>query len=129
MKKTRLKSVSSKRRKTQKKRRSFVAEILASRPDCEAGAIIFEAYRNHTIDRKANLGCLGVGRSTEVHEPLTRARAPGEETILDPDNSVAICSACHRWIHDNVAEATKLDLLVSVGINDERFPKIFKRRE
>lgn len=127
MKRTPINPMSKKRKKVQKKRRSFVAEILRDRPDCEAGATIFEFYKNKTITR-ANIGCMGTACSSEVHEPLTRARAPGSETILDPKNAVALCSACHRWIHDNVAEATELELLVSVGLVDENFPKIFKRR-
>lgn len=49
--------------------------------------------------------------ATELHEPLTRARAPGAETILDPENSIAVCPGCHRWIHDHPAEATRLGLL------------------
>ncbi len=90
-----MRRVSIKRAATAQKRRAFVAEQLALRPRCEVQVP----------------GCFG--RSTELHEPLTRARAPGEETILDVSNSVAICRACHTWVHSHPAEATKRGLLRS----------------
>jgi hypothetical protein len=49
-------------------------------------------------------------RSTELHEPLTRARG-GD--ILDKYNTVAICRNCHNWVHDHPESATKLGLLRS----------------
>ena len=36
-----------------------------------------------------------------------------EAHILDAANSVAICRMCHRWVHDNVAEAKKIGLIKS----------------
>lgn len=90
-----MRRVSAKRAATNVKRSAFVREQLSARPFCEV--------------RRA--GCYH--HASELHEPLTRARAPGEETILDPANSVAVCRVCHTWIHSHPAEATALGLLRS----------------
>jgi 5-methylcytosine-specific restriction endonuclease McrA len=41
-------------------------------------------------------------RSTEVHERLSRGRGG---SIIDPNNCVALCAGCHRWITGNPAAA------------------------
>lgn len=41
-------------------------------------------------------------QATEVHEVLTRARGG---SILDKDNCVALCHACHAWITTHPKEA------------------------
>jgi len=113
--KTRLRAKSPKRLALDEKRRAFVAEQMAKRRWCEA----CERIGDHTGDVKVVGGfrrwvhCALF--STELHEPLTRARAPGPETILDPANSVAICPFGHRWIHDHPAAATQLGLLIPSG--------------
>ena len=58
--------------------------ILARRPACEVRVE----------------GCKG--RSTDVHERLTRARG-GD--ILDETNCIAACGPCHMWVHDHPIEA------------------------
>lgn len=90
MKRTPLNRVSKKRQATNAKRREFVREQISKRPHCEV--------------RRFGL-CTTY--ATALHEPLTRARAPGEDTILDVENSVAVCWHCHNWIHTHVAEATQ----------------------
>ena len=102
---TRLRPRSRRREKIDAERREFVRSELSKRIYCEAGGLI-----------GAELGQLGrwsscFRMSSELHEPLTRARAPGAETILDPDNSVAVCRACHQWIHEHPAKSTELGLL------------------
>lgn len=47
---------------------------------------------------EANLGGMCTQRATDVHERLTRARGG---SIYDPDNCVALCRPCHRYITDN----------------------------
>ena len=42
-------------------------------------------------------------RSTEVHEPLSRARGG---SITDPTNAVTLCHECHSWITTHPAQAT-----------------------
>ena len=98
--KTRLRSVSPKRAKAQRLRRTMVAEELATRELCEAGARITQAG----YDARCH------GLAVELHEPLTRARGG---PVLDPVNTVAICRSCHDWFHVNPAAATGLGLLVS----------------
>lgn len=44
------------------------------------------------------------GRAVDVHEPLTRARGG---SITDPGNMVAVCRACHDWIHGHPEAATE----------------------
>ena len=98
--KTRLRSVSPKRAKVQRQRRTMVREELARRELCEAGATIrFGGHRS-----------LCAGLAVDLHEPLTRARGGG---ILDPANTVAVCRSCHDWIHDNPTAAADLGLLRS----------------
>ncbi len=107
-----LRRMSIKRKAIVEQRKDFVAEQLAKREWCEAGPIIGR-HTGHVFTSKAGRwrGCRF--RSTELHEPLTRARAPGAETILDVENSVAICPICHAWIHANPADAEHLGLLRS----------------
>ena len=82
----------SKRRATINKERSkFVKEQLSQRPHCEA-----------------NIPNVCTRLATEIHEPYPRSLGG---SILDVDNSVAICRMCHRWVHDNVAEAIQIGLL------------------
>ena len=89
----RLSSRSARQRAVYVERRKLVAQLLASRPACEA----------RWDDR-----CWG--RTTEIHEPLTRARGG---SILDPGNCLAVCGHCHREIHDHPAESTRRGLLRS----------------
>jgi hypothetical protein len=104
--KTRLKQVSDKRKTVNKARGDFVREQLMRRYACE----VHKRFKEEDWIRHP-LSMLCGGFATELHEPLTRARAPGADTILDPSNSVAICRRCHTWVHDHPAEATKLGLL------------------
>ena len=83
--------VSKKRAKTNRQRAKFVQEELSNRAYCEA---------------KIPQVC--TRWSTEIHEPYPRSLGG---SILDRANSVAICRMCHRWVHDNVAEAEKIGLL------------------
>ena len=99
MKRTRVKSRSSKAAALGPKRRAFVAEQLDARPMCEAGKLIRGAH-----------GSSCTVRATVIHEPLLRSR--GGSTI-DVDNSVAICDPCHRWVHDHPMLATELGLMRS----------------
>lgn len=47
--------------------------------------------------------CVRCGtKATEVHEIKTRARGG---SILDPDNCVALCHACHHWVTTHPLEA------------------------
>ena len=97
---TPLRSVSPKRAKVQRQRRTMVREELARRELCEAGATIrFGGHRS-----------LCAGLAVDLHESLTRARGGG---ILDPANTVAVCRSCHDWIHDNPTAAADLGLLRS----------------
>lgn len=116
-----LRRVSAKRAMLNVERAAFVREQLARRTVCEAGERI-----SNELDRvlasgtspAAWLGWHCMGGATELHEPLTRARAPGRETILEVANSVAVCRACHTFIHDHPAVATALGLLVRSGGGD-----------
>jgi hypothetical protein len=117
-----MRRVSEKREEEMKQRRAFVEEQLGRRQFCEAVARAEEAIRAMKLDAAGavrvgdNLMALRKqcsGYATELHEPLTRARAPGIETITDVKNSVAICPGCHRWTHDHPAFATEFNLLVS----------------
>jgi hypothetical protein len=90
---TPLRRVSLKRQRVNRERRELVRSELMRRPRCEAG---------HLTPASCS------GYATDIHEPLTRARGG---PILDPANTVAICRACHDWIHDNPQSATRIGLL------------------
>lgn len=92
-----MKRQSAKTRSATPARRSFVAEQLADRPYCEAGVLI--------EDDRHECGM----HSTEIHEPLRRSQGG---SITDVENSVSICRACHRWVHDHPRLSYDLGLLV-----------------
>lgn len=81
MKRTPLSKVSKARAALNVKRRAFVKDILAERPECEA----------HIPRVCSHYAC-------DVHEILTRARGG---SILDPDNVLALCRDCHTFITVN----------------------------
>ena len=123
--KTSLRSVSPKRAKVQRRRREMVREELSKRVLCEAGYPI-RIYRHNARNNfearypKHASGASGPwswtrrrqcdGLAVDLHEPLTRARGG---SILDPANTVAVCRACHDWIHDFPDAATSIGLLRS----------------
>lgn len=71
-------------------RRDLVAELLAAFPVCQARVV-----------------CQGA-RSSEVHEVKTRARGG---SILDRENCLALCHACHSWVTTNPIQAHRLGLM------------------
>ncbi len=113
-KRKRMKTVSEKRKAVNAQRRTFVEEQLAKREKCEAGPSIFSLLmREKSVSgiESERFGC--TLKSTDMHEPLTRARAPGAETIIDEGNSVALCRWCHDWIHRNPSTSERIGLLRS----------------
>lgn len=45
----------------------------------------------------------------DAHHRILRSRG-GDE---DPENLIALCAMCHRWVHDHPKEATELGLMAS----------------
>ena len=88
LKRTPLAKQSAKRVAVSRERAALVRRVLAARPICE---------RCHEA------------RSVDVHEPYTRARGG---SIVDDDNTVAICRRCHDWVHSHPKEASELGLLL-----------------
>ena len=111
---TPLRAMSPKRRKVNRLRKEMVRRELTKRPVCEAGPLIgayrIDRYGVQYGQRLIRQAYQCGGRSVDIHEPLTRARGG---SILDPANTVAVCRACHDWIHDNPESATRLGLLAS----------------
>ena len=111
--KTPLRPVSKKRQKLNRQRAQMVKTELQQRPQCEAGPRITEFLTSYYsaeaafwFDRKTPCYV----QSTELHEPLTRARGG---SIVDPANTVAICRRCHDWIHAHPDDAEQCGLLES----------------
>ena len=109
--KTPLRSVSKKRQKIQGQRRNLVREQLAVRPFCEAGERIYVWQVDHYGQAHARASqrtdaCQQ--RATDIHEPLQRS-AGG--SILDVDNTIAVCRRCHDWIHGHPDVSKSLGLL------------------
>jgi len=100
LKRTPLKQVSKKRAKLNRERATFVKSYLSRQPTCEAGRVIETADVRHRCSITA----------VDVHEMLTRARGG---SIVDEANVLALCRACHDWIHDNPKRATELAFLRS----------------
>jgi hypothetical protein len=109
--KTPLRRVSNKREAIIRSRRKFVREQLIKRPWCEAGQIIGSATGQWAMIGGIRIWSYCKRVSTELHEPLTRARMPGPDTILDETNSVSLCRRCHFWIHENPKCAESIGLL------------------
>tara|TARA_B100001250_G_scaffold304926_1_gene266872 strand:- start:6195 stop:6602 length:408 start_codon:yes stop_codon:yes gene_type:complete len=112
--KTPLRPVSKKRQRVQTQRRELVRNELEHRQWCEAGShitrhllsLLTQTQKRAIKTNAQKLVC--DGRAVDIHEPLTRARGG---SILDVENTMAVCRACHTWIHDNPEAATKLGLL------------------
>lgn len=94
-------------------RAALVARILTQRPRCEAGVPIgrlalLRAGHNPDDPKAPSVLCGGCqGRSVDVHERTPRS-AGG--SLFDPDNLLAVCRACHRWIHEHPLDAIALGL-------------------
>ncbi len=111
--KTPLRSVSKKRQKLNRQRAQMVKTELEDRPDCEAGPVISEFLKSYYSENAAfwfdrKTPCYG--RASELHEPLRRSQGG---SIVDPDNTVAICRRCHDWVHANPDDALRCGLLES----------------
>ena len=112
--KTPIRPMSKKRQRVQAQRREFVRNELEYRQWCEAGshitrhllAQLTETQKRSIKTDPKKLVC--DGRAVDIHEPFTRARGG---SILETENSMAVCRSCHTWIHDNPENATKLGLL------------------
>lgn len=98
---TPLRRVSPKTAKRNRARSVMRTTELQQRPYCEARGTIWTADPTYT-------DCALV--SCDLHEPLTRARGG---SVLDPENTVAVCRPCHDWIHNHPAQATEIGLLRS----------------
>jgi hypothetical protein len=110
----RLRPVSKKREKVSIERKKFVEEQLALRMHCEAQWVALKHVGHHAfLDERNDLHSHCSFTATEIHEPLTRARKPGAETILDVTNSVALCSGCHAWVHAHPEISEQIGLLKS----------------
>jgi len=83
MKRSAINPVSAKRRGQLAERAATRREVFARSETCEAGI---------------NEYCSRV--PTDVHEIKTRARGG---SITDPDNCLALCRGCHRFITDHPA--------------------------
>lgn len=92
MKKARLRPISDKRRRRIDERRTTREAVL---------------YRAKGMCEMRLAGCFGT--ATEVHEILTRARGG---SIYDPENCLAACSSCHRWVTEHPLEAEELGLVI-----------------
>ena len=99
MKRGRLNRQSKKRAAIAPQRREFVAEYLASHPVCEA--YLPDVCRFEACD---------------VHEIKTRARGG---SILDPDNVVALCRACHTQITGDPKWAEENGYMVHAWATDD----------
>ncbi len=51
--------------------------------------------------------------AVHIHEPLQRSAAG---SITDPENAMAVCGDCHRYIHANIPESREKGWLVNSGI-------------
>ena len=111
--KTPLRPMSKKRQQVQAQRREFVKNELEYRQFCEAGPHITRyllAQLTETMKKqyRAQQRTICQNNAVDIHEPLMRSRGG---SILDVENTVAVCRACHDWIHAHPEAATQLGLL------------------
>lgn len=102
MKASPIRTVSSKRAALNRKRAVFVRQVLASVPFCEARL-------EHCT-----------GRSTDVHEILTRARGG---SIIDRENVAALCRRCHDFITVNPGWSQAHGWMLSSWSNEDDIEK------
>lgn len=105
MKRTRLRPVSDKRRRTNTIRRANVIARFGQFPECHACApLLLVGVSRFTT------GCRGW--ADDAHEVLSRARSGLEENLTDTDGIVPASRACHDFLTRNpdVAEAAGLAL-------------------
>lgn len=94
-----MKPKSAKRRKVDVDRRTFVREVLAARPWCEACTVV-----------PGRIGMIvRVRPSHDVHELKRRSQGG---SVLDASNVLAVCRVCHDWIGENPGEAFTRGLAV-----------------
>ena len=86
---------SVKHRRQRRVRAVVVAEVLERDGGCVAAELV------------PSIACRG---ALVVHEPPQRSVVPGSH--LDPDLCVAICEGHHDWVHDHIAEAREVGLIV-----------------
>ena len=80
-------------------RAPFVAKFLEEHPDCQRCL-----EQPFVVQPGCHWGNRRIGRSTEVHEVLSRARGG---SILDDENCRALCHECHSWITGHPRQATE----------------------
>lgn len=124
-----IKQRSAKRAAVDGQRGAFVRAQLERRQTCEACVWIAEVVGALFTRAGRWMGC--EGRSRDLHEPATRGRNPGSDTILAAANSVATCRKGHDWIHQHPAMAERAGLLVpsSGWVDGEAFQRIHGRIE
>lgn len=115
MKRTRLRPRSAKRQAIAQERRDFVDRILAERGYCEGPHHLRPMMRVPELSDRdralivVTLNDCGINRlPTEVHEKLKRSRGG---SILDPDNVLALCHACHFFTEAEPRLATMAGML------------------
>jgi hypothetical protein len=108
----RLRSVSKKRAKENRQRRSVIEQMAEeSGGYCQAGSTIF-AYRIKLAAAGKSdsefQGWTCAGEAHDAHEVVTRARGG---SITDPANILLVCRPCHNWIDDHPAAASDIGLI------------------
>lgn len=95
-------------------RRQVVSDMLSSVERCQAGARILDhlaatrpKLRNGSL---AAITCGGHAAPVDVHEILPRS-AGG--SIVERENCIAVCRACHDFIHQHPIDARAIGLLAS----------------
>lgn len=109
----RLQARSEKRKTLAPVRAAFVEKKLTQDPFCQACPVIHHWLLDHPQEMPLKQRPRCTGHATTVHEPLTRARAPGDETILDEANAVSVCANGHAWVHLFPALSERMGLLKS----------------
>ena len=106
-----MRRVSKKRQATLVERAAVRAHVLERDGGCVFWLQVW-GERGRTEWLPGDLvGAPQCGGELIVHEVIQRSVRPGSE--LEPDLCVCLCERHHGWVHDRIAEATRIGLLAA----------------
>ncbi len=101
------------RRKQRQRAPNVRRRIAAATPQMQARRRRYLKQRDAWLSLPENklCGCCKVRKASECHH----SRGRRGDLLLAERFWIAVCSDCHQWIHNNMAEARRMGMLCEVG--------------